>query len=267
MAGLLAVRHLTKHFSGLTAVNDVSFDLEESGVHALIGPNGSGKTTTINLITGVLPADGGSVVFDGHELKQMKPHEIARLGLRRTYQNLRLFRKLTIRENIMIGAQREVEAGLLRTVFDGKIFRAEEAILRDRAQEVIKLLGLERFADHMADSEPYGIQKLTAVGVALVDRPKLLLLDEPAAGLNPSERNRFIDIIYRILESGSKVFIVEHNMDVVMNISRKITVLNFGSKIAEGTPDEIKNDISVIKAYLGRKYDHQGQGGAGDAEN
>jgi len=267
MAGLLTVRHLTKRFSGLTAVDDVSFDLEENGVHALIGPNGSGKTTTINLITGALPADGGSIVFGGQELCGLKPHEIARLGLRRTYQNLRLFKKLTIRENIMIGAQQNAKAGLLRTILDGKTFRAEEALLYDKTQEVIRLLGLERFADHMADSEPYGIQKLTAVGIALVDRPKLLLLDEPAAGLNPSERSRFIDIIYQILEAGPRIFIVEHNMDVVMNISKKVTVLNFGSKIAEGTPDEIKNDHTVIKAYLGRKFDKQAQEEAGNAEN
>lgn len=267
MAKLLTVRNLTKHFSGLTAVDDVSFDLEESGVHALIGPNGSGKTTTINLITGVLPADEGSILFDGHELSGLKPHEIARLGLRRTYQNLRLFKKLTIRENIMIGAQQNVKAGLLRTILDRNAFRSEEAILRDKAQDVIRLLGLERFADHMADSEPYGIQKLTAVGVALVDHPKLLLLDEPAAGLNPSERSRFIDIIYQILDAGPKIFLVEHNMDVVMNISKKVTVLNFGSKIAEGAPDEIKQDSTVIKAYLGRKFDKHGQEDGGNAKN
>ena len=254
MASLLKIEHLTKTFSGLVAVNDVSLDLEENGVHALIGPNGSGKTTTINLITGIFPANEGSIVFDGQELTSMQPHEIARLGLRRTYQDLKLFKKLTILENIMVGAQYRMKAGLLRTIFDGKSFRAEERLLREQAENVIELLGIQDFSGHMVSSEPYGIQKLTAVGIALIGKPKLLLLDEPAAGLNPSERSRFVDIIFKILESGTKIFIIEHNMDVVMSISKKITVLNFGSKIAEGTPDEIKNNDTVIRAYLGRKF-------------
>ena len=254
MEPLLQLSHVTKKFSGLVAVNDVSIDLEENGVHALIGPNGSGKTTTINVITGIYRANEGTIRFDGQEIQDMAPHKIAELGLRRTYQNLNLFRKLTIRENIMMGAQHEMKAGLLRTIFDGKKFRAEEEELQERSEEVIKLLGIGKFADNLVASEPYGIQKLTSVGMALIDHPKLLLLDEPAAGLNPSERSGFVDIIFKIREMGTKILIIEHNMDVVMNISKKITVLNFGSKIAEGTPEEIRNDDTVIKAYLGRKY-------------
>ncbi len=254
MEPLLQLSHVTKNFSGLVAVNDVSIDLEENGVHALIGPNGSGKTTTINVITGIYRANEGTIRFDGQEIQDMAPHKIAELGLRRTYQNLNLFRKLTIRENIMIGAQHEMKAGLLRTIFDGRKFRAEEEELQERSEEVIKLLGIGKFADNLVASEPYGIQKLTSVGMALIDHPKLLLLDEPAAGLNPSERSGFVDIIFKIREMGTKILIIEHNMDVVMNISKKITVLNFGSKIAEGTPEEIRNDDTVIKAYLGRKY-------------
>lgn len=254
MAELLQVKNISKSFSGLKAVNNVSFTLEQSGVHALIGPNGSGKTTTINLITGILAPDNGSIVFDGHELTGLRPDLIARLGLRRTYQNLRLFKMMTVRENIMIGATHRAKAGLIRTIFDQKTFRAEEKMLAEQADGVIEQLHLQRFSNHSVGSEPYGIQKMTAVGIALIDRPKLLLLDEPAAGLNPSERTMFVDMIQEILEEGTKILLIEHNMDVVMNISKKITVLNFGSKIAEGTPEEIRDNDTVIKAYLGKKF-------------
>ena len=257
----MTLKHATKNFSGLVAVNDVSFDMTETGVHALIGPNGSGKTTIVNMITGVCRANGGSIQFDGHELTGMAPQQIASLGLRRTYQNLKLFRKLTVMENIMVGAQHNASLGFFRTVFDGRAARTEERYLRERAEQTIEMLGLQNSANRIATSEPYGIQKLTAVGVALVDTPKLLLLDEPAAGLNPSERMAFINIIQKIQELGVRIFIIEHNMDVVMSISSKITVLNFGAKIAEGTPDEIKANDEVVHAYLGRRF-HKAEGDA-----
>jgi ABC-type branched-subunit amino acid transport system ATPase component len=251
---VVKIENLVKNYAELRALDHLDLEIKEGEVFGLLGPNGSGKTTTINVITGIYRANEGTIRFDGQEIQDMAPHKIAELGLRRTYQNLNLFRKLTIRENIMMGAQHEMKAGLLRTIFDGRKFRAEEEELQERSEEVIKLLGIGKFADNLVASEPYGIQKLTSVGMALIDHPKLLLLDEPAAGLNPSERSGFVDIIFKIREMGTKILIIEHNMDVVMNISKKITVLNFGSKIAEGTPEEIRNDDTVIKAYLGRKY-------------
>lgn len=254
MGSLMEVKNLTKSFGGLVAVNDLSFELEETGVHALIGPNGSGKTTTINLISGMLPANEGSIQFDGKELNGMKPHQIARVGLRRTHQNIKLFSTMSILENVMVGAHMDTNAGIIRTLLDFKTYINEEKMLKERAEEVLELVGLYDRRNEIVGSQPYGVQKLTELGVGMVSKPKLLLLDEPAAGLTPSERTEFIDMVLKIFDMGVKVLIVEHNMDVVMNISKKITVLNFGSKIAEGSPFDIQNNDDVIKAYLGRKF-------------
>lgn len=251
---LLDVQNLTKRFGGLVAVNALSFTVCESGIHSLIGPNGSGKSTTINLISNVLRADEGSILFEGKEIIGKPTHEVAQLGLRRTYQHLNLFDTMTISENLMIGLQSQTSVGIVRSIFHNKIHRSEEAYLRERADETAEFLNLYSRRNEMVNAQPYGIQKLVSIGVALVAKPKLLLLDEPAAGLNPSERVILTDIIGKIFQSGTRVLLVEHNMDVVMNISKKITVLSFSKKIAEGTPDEIKSNDEVIKAYLGRKF-------------
>ena len=253
MKEVLKITNLTKRFGGLVAVNNLDLTLESGGVHSLIGPNGSGKTTTINLITGILKSDEGSILFNGQEITGKSPHAIARVGLRRTYQDIRLFPTMTIHENVMVGAHFETKSGIIRTIFDAASFRSEEKFLSERADEVLSLLGLYEKKNELAGSQPYGIRKITELGTAMISQPALVLLDEPAAGLNPSERSNFIKIILNIVERGVKILLVEHNMDVVMNISDTITVLNFGTKIAEGTPEEIQCNEEVIKAYLGKK--------------
>ncbi len=251
---LLVIQNLTKRFGGLTAVRDLSMTLTRSGIHALIGPNGSGKTTTVNLITGMLPADEGSIIFDEHEIRGRKPYLIARAGIRRTYQNIKLFSSLTIKENMMVGGHSLTTAGMVRTIFDYKTHNAEERMLSEKADQILETVGLTGVANRISGSQPYGIQKVSELGIALMTDPKLILLDEPAAGLNPSERSAFIDKVLHIKDRGIKILLIEHNMDVVMNLSEIITVLSFGSKIAEGTPSEIQNNDDVIKAYLGKKY-------------
>lgn len=252
--GMLEVKNLTKKFGGLTAVNDLSFTLEEEGIHALIGPNGSGKSTTINLITGIYPANEGSVLFEGKECLGREIHDIARMGIRRTWQDLQLFTALTVMENVMVGAQSQTTAGMVRTILDYKKFRSEEKMLQEKAKAVLHKVGLWERRNEVLSGQPYGIRKLTALALVLVSEPKFLLLDEPAAGLNPSERNEFLDVVLKTFDSGIKILIVEHNMDVVMSISKKITVLDFGRKIAEGSCDEIRTNEAVIAAYLGHKF-------------
>lgn len=254
METVLKVNHLTKKFGGVVAVNDLCLTLEKGGIHALIGPNGAGKTTVINLITGVYTPNSGTINFQGQNITGKKPFEIARLGLRRTYQNIKVFGSLTIKENLMVGGQMATDAGLLRTIVDSKKFRQEEKILAERADEVLELINQKEFANLQTSAQPYGVQKVLELGIAMMSNPSLILLDEPAAGLNPSERATFIDMILKIRDMGVKFLLIEHNMDVIMSVSEKITVLNYGTVIANGTPKEIQNNDEVIRAYLGKRF-------------
>lgn len=257
---ILRVDHLSKSFGGLKAVNDLSFELETDGIHSLIGPNGAGKTTTVNMLMGVYPPDSGTIVFNGKDISRMKSHQIARLGLRRTFQNIKLFHTMTVLENLMVSAQFETSAGIVRTIFDYKKYRSEEEQLRAKAEEMLKLIGLYERRNDVIGSLPYGRQKVAELAMAAITSPKVILLDEPAAGLNPSERMEFIEIVKQVFDSGIRFLMIEHNMDVVMSLSKKITVLDFGSKIAEGLPEEIRNNDIVIKAYLGNKFKKQTEG-------
>ncbi|OUQ16999.1 ABC transporter ATP-binding protein [Lachnoclostridium sp. An14] len=255
---VLEIQHLTKRFAGLVAVNDLSFAVKERSIHSLIGPNGSGKTTTINMIDGVFLPTEGKVIFNGVDITGKPTYEISRLGLGRTFQNIKLFNTLTVKENLMVGGQMfYAKSNILRFLFDIPGARREEKALSEAADQVLEFMKMQDVADKTVGGLPYGMLKMVELARTMMTKPRLILLDEPAAGLNPSERKQLIDILFHIFESGVDLFLIEHNMDVVMNISHNITVINFGSKIAEGVPKEIQNNPEVIKAYLGDRYQKQ----------
>lgn len=251
---VLKLEHVTKRFSGLVAVNDLSLEMKKRSIHALIGPNGSGKTTTVNMITGVLPVTEGDIYYQNTKMTGMQTFQIARLGIGRTFQNLKLFTSMTVMENLMVGGHQLTQMGIWKFLLDFKGAKREEKLMMERAEETLEYIGLKDLRNEKVQNLAYGKQKMTELGRALMMKPQLLILDEPAAGLNPSERKEFVDIILKTFDSGIDIFLIEHNMDVVMNICSNITVLNFGAKIAEGTPDDIQNNDEVIKAYLGDKY-------------
>ncbi len=254
MANILTVENLTKKFSGLTAVNNLSFTMKERTIHSLIGPNGSGKSTTINMCTGALPITSGSIKFRDEVISGLVLHEIASKNIGRTFQNLKLFGSMTVKENLMVGMQAQMTDNIFKFLVNPKSAKAEERRAEERALEVLDYIGMYKYKDETVKNLAYGQQKLTELGRSIMTSPKLLFLDEPAAGLNPSERVDFIKILLKVFDDGVDLFLIEHNMDVVMNISNYITVINFGSKIAEGTPKEIQNNDEVIAAYLGSQF-------------
>ena len=254
MEPVLKLEHVTKRFSGLVAVNDLSLEMPKNCIHSLIGPNGSGKTTTVNMITGVLPVSDGTIFYGDTQISGKPVFQIARLGIGRTFQNLKLFSSMSVLENLMIGAHQMTRIGLIQFLVDLRGEKREEKLLIERAEEVLEEIGMADLRHEKVKNLAYGKQKMTELGRALMMKPDLLILDEPAAGLNPSERREFVDILLKTHEKGIDLFLIEHNMDVVMNLSHRITVLNFGCKIAEGTPEEIQHDPQVVKAYLGDRF-------------
>jgi branched-chain amino acid transport system ATP-binding protein len=258
---VLRLEHITKRFGGLVAVNDLSFEVQPRRIHALIGPNGSGKSTTINMINGSFPATSGRIIFHDLDITGWPLYKIARSGMGRTFQNLKLFSTLTVAENLMVGGQMHAQMGILRFIVDIAGVRREEEMLREKAERIMKFIGIDQYANRAVGTLPYGRQKMTELGRALMVDPKLILLDEPAAGLNPNERVEFIDKVQEVFGSGVDVLLIEHNMDIVMNISHDITVINHGAKIAEGAPEEIANNPEVISAYLGDRYREAMEGG------
>ncbi len=254
---VLEVKNLVKRFEGLVAVNDLSFKVTKGKFHALIGPNGAGKTTTINMITGDNPQTEGDVLFYGTSISKLPVYARANLGIGRTFQNIKLFSTMTVLENLLMGGQSRTTRSLLRYLADFRTAQREERQLREKAEEILNFIGMYQYKDELVSNLAYGRQKMTELGRTLMGDPKLILLDEPAAGLNPSERKEFIDIIQKVFEQGVDMFLIEHNMDVVMNLSHDITVLNFGCKIAEGAPKEILENEEVISAYLGEGYRKQ----------
>ena len=247
----LRVERLAKEFGGVHAIEDVSFAIRPGTVHSIIGPNGAGKTTLLNLLTGVYAPSRGRIVFGERDLAGAPPHEFAAAGIGRTFQNLQIFFNMSALENVMTGRHLRERCGLLAAMLHTpRLARAEEEC-REKARELLRFLGLEGYAHSGADSMPYGALKRLEIARALAAEPRLLLLDEPAAGLNPTEALEIDGLIKRLAASGTTVVLVEHNMRLVMGVSDHILVLDYGRRLCEGTADEVRNDPRVIEAYLG----------------
>ncbi len=249
---LLEVRGLVKHFIGVTALDRVDLAVERGELVSLIGPNGSGKTTLFNCITGYVAADGGRAIFRGNDLTNVPPHRVARLGVARTFQQVSVFPRLSVLENLLVFLQQHQEEHLLARLLRTRRLRRLESEAIERARRLLDLVGLSGKADDAAGSLSYGQRKLLAFAAALMPDPDLLLLDEPAAAVNPTMINQMKDHILALHRQGKTVLLVEHNMEVVMDISQRVVVLDHGQKIAEGPPDAIRRDARVIEAYFGR---------------
>jgi len=250
---ILEVRDLNKRFGGLQAVGDVSFSVQQGSIKALIGPNGAGKTTLFNLLSGMLPPDSGTIRFINDDVQRLQPYQVAALGMSRTFQHIRLFPHMTALENIMIGRHMHSKAGFIAGMLSLPWTRKEEKTVRERSLDIMAFLGIADFSDTEATSLAYGQQRILELGRALACEPKLLLLDEPAAGLNMRETAEMAKLISRIRDTGITVLLVEHDMSLVMNISDEIVVLSYGQKIADDKPLAIQKNPEVIKVYLGEE--------------
>ena len=254
---LLWVDNITKSFSGLTALLDVSFGIERGHIKALIGPNGAGKTTLLNVISGILSPDSGHVYYRGKDLSRLRPHEIAAQGLSRTFQLVRLFKanNAKVLDNLMIGAHLKLKPSFVKSLFLRGTIHHQDRVMRETAYEKLRFVGLERAAGDTSPSNlPFGNQRLLEIARALMSEPEMLLLDEPASGLNDAEVEDFKKLLLAVKEKGMTILLVEHNMKLVMDVADEIVVLDFGRKLAEGNCDEISCNRKVIEAYLGSDY-------------
>lgn len=252
---MLKLENLTIRFGGLTAVDNVTFEIPEKAIFGLIGPNGAGKTTCFNMITGVYRPTNGKVFLNNREIQGKMPYKINELGIARTYQNINLFKKMTVLENVMVGCHTQSKAGLAAAIFRPRSQRREEAAVIEKSMDILKFIDLDAKADFLASSLSYGEQRRLEISRAMASDPVLLLLDEPAAGMNGSEKQELSETIRKISERGITILLVEHDMKLVMGVAQTICVLNFGKKIAQGTPEEIQRNEEVIEAYLGGGLD------------
>jgi branched-chain amino acid transport system ATP-binding protein len=255
---LLQVENLTRRFGGLVAVNDVSFAVEEGEILSLIGPNGAGKSTLFKLIASFLRPTAGRVLFQGEEISGLKPHLVARKGIVRTFQETTVFKEMTALDNVVVAHHQRLRAGTLGVYFATPIARADERAFRASAAEILDYLDLGHVRDEIARNLPHGYLRALGIAIAMAAQPRVLLLDEPFAGMNPEEKDRAVRMVRGIRDRGVTVLLVEHDMPSVMRISDRVVVLNFGFKIAEGTPAEIQRNDAVIEAYLGREDDELG---------
>ncbi len=248
---ILKVEHLSREFGGVLAIGDLSFTIAAGDIHSIIGPNGAGKTTLFNLVTGVYKPSGGRVLFDGADVSGMAPYKLAARGMSRTFQNLQIFFNMTALENVMVGRHLHLNTRLLPALFRFPSLVRKDREAKDRAAQLMTDVGLEKYIDADAAAMPYGALKRLEIARALASEPKLLLLDEPAAGLNATESREIDEVIKTVAASGVTIILVEHDMKMVMGISHRITALNQGRMLAEGTPQEVAANADVIAAYLG----------------